>query len=138
MASHAGKDGKITVKASGGTATNVASLRSWTLNETSEVIDATVMNPAGVTYRTNVASFRAWEGSASLLWDDAADAGQVLCVPGSTIELVVYPEGADTGDITYTGNAIITAVNKTASYDGLVEMEVTFSGTGALTAGTAS
>lgn len=138
MASHAGKEGKITVKASGGTATNVASLRSWTLNETSEVIDATVMNPAGVTYRTNVASFRAWEGSASLLWDDAADAGQALCVPGDTVELVVYPEGASTGDTTYTGNAIITAVNKTASYDGLVEMEVTFSGTGALTTGTAS
>lgn len=138
MASHAGKEGKITVKASGGTATNVASLRSWTLNETSEVIDATVMNPAGVTYRTNVASFRAWEGSASLLWDDAADAGQALCVPGDTVELVVYPEGAATGDTTYTGNAIITAVNKTASYDGLVEMEVTFSGTGALTAGAAS
>jgi predicted secreted protein len=138
MASHAGKEGKITVKASGGSATNVASLRSWTLNETSEVIDATVMNPAGVTYRTNVASFRAWEGSASLLWDDAADAGQALCVPGDTVELVVYPEGASTGDTTYTGNAIITAVNKTASYDGLVEMEVTFSGTGALTTGTAS
>jgi predicted secreted protein len=138
MASHAGKDGKITVKASGGSATNVASLRSWTLNTTSEVIDATVMNPAGVTYRTNVASFKAWEGSASLLWDDAADAGQALCVAGDTLELVVYPEGADTGDTTYTGNAIITAVNKTSSYDGLVEMEVTFSGTGALTTGTAS
>lgn len=138
MASHAGKEGKITVKASGGTATNVASLRSWTLNETSEVIDATVMNPAGVTYRTNVASFKAWEGSASLLWDDAADAGQALCVAGDTLELVVYPEGASTGDTTYTGNAIITAVNKTASYDGLVEMEVTFSGTGALTAGTSA
>lgn len=137
MASHAGKEGKITVK-NGGSATNVASLRSWTLNETSEVIDATVMNPAGVTYRTNVASFRAWEGSASLLWDDASDAGQALCVPGSTVELVVYPEGASTGDTTYTGDAIITAVNKTASYDGLVEMEVTFSGTGALTTGTAS
>lgn len=137
MASHAGKDGKITVKASGGTATNVASLRSWSLNETSEVIDATVMNPAGVTYRTNVASFRAWEGSASLLWDDSTggDAGQVLCVPGSTVEVVVYPEGDSSTDTTYTGNAIITAVNKTASYDGLVEMEVTFSGTGALTAG---
>lgn len=134
MASHAGKEGKITVK-NGGSATKVNGLRSWTLNQTAEVLDATVMNPAGVTYRTSVASFQAWEGSASLLWDDAADAGQALCLPGDTVELVVYPEGEAVSDVTYTGNAIITAVNKTASYDGLVEMEVTFSGTGALTLG---
>lgn len=136
MASHAGKDGKITVKG-GGSATKVAGLRSWTLNQTSEVIDATVMDPTGVTYRTNVASFLAWEGSASLLWDDSTggDPGQALCIPGNTVELVVYPEGEAVTDVTYTGNAIITAVNRTASYDGLVEMEVTFSGTGALTAG---
>ena len=84
MASHAGKDGKVTVKSGAGSATTLAAVRSWTLNETSEVLDATVMNSSGVTYRTNVASFRAWDGSASLLWDDAADAGQALAVPGDT------------------------------------------------------
>jgi predicted secreted protein len=138
MASAAGKEGKVTVKTSAGTATTLASVRSWTVNNTAEVLDATVMNPSGVTYRTNVASFLAWDGSASLLWDDAADAGQALCVPGSTLEIVFYPEGEATGDTTYTGSAIITAVNRTASFDGLVEMEVTFSGTGALTTGTKS
>jgi predicted secreted protein len=138
MASAAGKEGKVTVKASGGSATALASVRSWTVNNTAEVLDATVMNSAGVTYRTNVASFLAWDGSASLLWDDAADAGQALCIPGNTLEIVFFPEGEATGDTTYTGNAIITAVNRTASFDGLVEMEVTFSGTGALTTGTKS
>lgn len=138
MASHAGKDGKVTVKSGAGSETNLASVRSWTLNQTSEVLDATVMNPAGVTYRTNVASFRAWDGSASLLWDDASDAGQALCVPGDTLQIVFYPEGFDSGDTTYTGNAIVTAANRTASYDGLVEMEVTFQGTGGLTTGTMS
>jgi len=138
MASHAGKDGKVTVRSGSGTETNLASVRSWTLNQTSEVLDATVMNPSGVTYRTNVASFRAWDGSASLLWDDAADAGQALCVPGDTLTVVFYPEGFDAGDTTYTGTAIVTAANRTASYDGLVEMEVTFQGSGALTVGTMS
>jgi len=140
MASHAGKDGKVTVKSGAGSHTALASVRSWTLNHTAELLDATVMNSSGVTYRTNLASFLAWDGSVSLLWDDAStgDAGQVLCVPGDTLEVIFYPEGDQTGDITYTGSAIVTASNRTASYDGLVEMEVTFQGTGALTAGTKS
>jgi hypothetical protein len=138
MASHAGKDGKVTVKTSVGTETNLGAVRSWTVNATSEVLDATVMNPSGVTFRTNVASFLAWDGSTSLLWDDAGDAGQALCIPGNTLSVVFYPEGFDAGDTKYSGDAIITAVNRTASYDGLVEMEVTFQGTGTLTTGTMS
>ena len=138
MASHAGKDGKVTVRTSVGTETNLGSVRSWTVNATSEVLDATVMNPSGVTFRTNVASFLAWDGSTSLLWDDAGDAGQALCIPGNTLSVVFYPEGFDVGDTKYSGDAIITAVNRTASYDGLVEMEVTFQGTGTLTTGTMS
>ena len=138
MSANSGKEGKVTVRASGGSETNVAQVRSWSVNNTAEVLDATVMNPSGVTYRTNVASFLAWDGSASLLWDNAADAGQALCVPGNTVSVVFYPEGFSAGDQTYTGDAIITAVNRTGSFDGLVEMEVTFSGTGALTTGTMS
>ena len=138
MSSQAGKEGKVTVKASGGSETALASVRAWTVNNTAEVLDATVLNPSGVTYRTNIASFLAWDGSASLLWDNAADAGQALCVPGNTLSVVFYPEGFSAGDATYSGDAIITSVSRTASYDGLVEMEVTFSGTGALTTGTMS
>jgi predicted secreted protein len=138
MAAQAGKEGKVTVRSGVGSETNVAQVRSWTVNNTAEVLDATVMNPSGVTYRTNIASFLAWDGSASLLWDNAADSGQALCVPGNTVSVVFYPEGFEAGDQTYYGDAIITAVNRTGSFDGLVEMEVTFSGTGALTTGTMS
>jgi predicted secreted protein len=133
MASHAGKDGKITVKSGSGSATTLAAVRSWTLNETAEVLDATVMNASGVTYRTRISSFRAWDGAATLLWDDASDAGQALIVPGDTLEVVFYPEGFDTGDTVWTGSAIVTAANKQASYDGLVDMSVTFQGTGGIT-----
>lgn len=138
MAAYSGKEGKVTVQASGGSETNVAAVRSWTVNNTAEVLDATVMNPNGVTYRTNVASFLAWDGSASLLWDDAGDTGQALCVPGNTLSVVFYPEGFSVGDTAISGDAIITAMNLTASFDGLIEMEVTFTGTGPLTTGTMS
>ena len=68
---------------------------------------------------------------------DEADAGQLLLVLGTSIALKVYPEGASSGDKYYYGDAIITGSNISASFDGMVEAEVTFTGTGALTFGTA-
>ena len=41
------------------------------------------------------------------------------------------------GDTYYYGDAIITGKNISASFDGMVEAEVTFTGTGTLTEGTA-
>jgi len=69
--------------------------------------------------------------------EDTSDAGQLLLVLGTEIALKVYPEGASSGDKYYYGQAIITGSNISASFDGMVEAEVTFTGTGTLTFGTA-
>jgi predicted secreted protein len=128
MATHTGSEGTIKVAT-----TTVGELRSYSLEQTADTIEDTSM---GDTSRTYKSALKGWSGSASLFFDEA-DAGQLLLVLGTSIALKVYPEGASSGDKYYYGDAIITGSNISASFDGMVEAEITFTGTGALTLGTA-
>ena len=128
MATHTGSEGTIKVAT-----TTVGELRSYTLDQTADTIEDTQM---GDTSRSYKSALKGWSGSASLFFDEA-DAGQLLLVLGTEIALKVYPEGASSGDKYYYGQAIITGSNISASFDGMVEAEVTFTGTGVLTLGTA-
>ena len=128
MATHTGSEGTIKVST-----TVVGELRSYTLEQTADTIEDTSMGDSTRTYKS---ALKGWSGSASLFFDEA-DAGQLLLVLGTEIALKVYPEGASSGDKYYYGQAIITGSNISASFDGMVEAEVTFTGTGVLTLGTA-
>jgi predicted secreted protein len=128
MATHTGSEGTIKVAT-----TTVGELRSYSLEQTADTIEDTSM---GDTSRSYKSALKGWSGSASLFFDEA-DAGQLLLVLGTSIALKVYPEGASSGDKYYYGDAIITGSNISASFDGMVEAEVTFTGTGAITLGTA-
>ena len=128
MATHTGSEGTIKVAT-----TTVGELRSYSLEQTADTIEDTSL---GDTSRTYKSALKGWSGSASLFFDEA-DAGQLLLVLGTSIALKVYPEGASSGDKYYYGDAIITGSNVSASFDGMVEAEVTFTGTGAITLGTA-
>jgi len=128
MATHTGSEGTIKVST-----TTVGELRSYSLEQTADTIEDTSL---GDTTRTYKAGLKGWSGSASLFFDET-DAGQLLLVLGTSIALKVYPEGASSGDKYYYGDAIITGSNVSASFDGMVEAEVTFTGTGAITLGTA-
>ena len=128
MATHTGSEGTIKVST-----TTVGELRSYSLEQTADTIEDTQM---GDTSRTYKSALKGWSGSASLFFDEA-DAGQLLLVLGTSIALKVYPEGASSGDKYYYGDAIITGSNVSASFDGMVEAEITFTGTGAITLGTA-
>jgi predicted secreted protein len=128
MATHTGSEGTIKVAT-----TTVGELRSYSLEQTADTIEDTSM---GDTSRTYKSALKGWSGSASLFFDEA-DAGQLLLVLGTSIALKVYPEGASSGDKYYYGDAIITGSNISASFDGMVEAEITFTGTGAITLGTA-
>ena len=127
MATHTGSEGLIKVSS-----TTVGELRSYTLEQTSDTIEDSSMGDASRTYKTGLKGF---SGSASLFFDEA-DAGQLLLVVGGEIAIKVFPEGATTGDKFYEGNAIVTAYNISASFDGMVEAELTFTGTGTLTLST--
>ena len=64
---------------------------------------------------------------------DETDTAQPSLVAGAEITLNVYPEGASSGDTYYTGSAIVTGRTINSSFDGMVEMEISYQGTGALT-----
>jgi predicted secreted protein len=129
MATHTGSEGTIKIGS-----TVLGELRSYTLEQTSDTIEDTSMGDSVRTYKTGL---KASSGSASVFFDEA-DAGQILCTVGSAITLNVFPEGNQATDKFYAVEAIVTGYNVSASFDGLVEAEITFQGTGAVTLGTAN
>lgn len=128
MATHTGSEG--TVKSG---ANAVAEIRSYTVSETGDTIEDSSMGDSSRTYKAGLKTFTA---SVECFWDETDTTGQGSFDVGSTVTLNVYPEGATTGDIYYTGNAIVTGKTVNATFDGMVEASFTLQGTGALSEST--
>ena len=127
MATHTGSEGTIKIGSD-----TLGELRSFTLETTAETIEDTSMGDANRTYKVGLKSFT---GSASVFFDET-DTAQTALVAGAEITLNVYPEGASSGDTYYSGSAIVTGRTINSSFDGMVEMEISYQGTGALTEST--
>ena len=112
MATHKGSSGLV----KNGSNT-VAEVRTWTLN-------------------TNAAGLTSADASVDVFWDETDTNGQVALAPGSSVTLVLYPEGADSGDTYYTGTALVTSKSITGSFDGMVEASISATYTGAVTTAT--
>ena len=125
MATHSGKSGLI----KNGSNT-VAEVRSWTLNTNADVIEDTAM---GDSARSYIAGLTSADASVDVFWDETDTNGQVALAPGSSVTLVLYPEGADSGDSYYTGTALVTSKSITGSFDGMVEASISATYTGAVT-----
>ncbi len=135
MANHIGRDGIVKV---GGSPTVVAEVREWQIETTGETADSTAMNTAQSNggWRTHEATLKMWEGSISCFWDETDTNGQETIDAGTTVALKVYPEGDTTGDVFFSGNAIVTNITRKATLEGMVEASFTFKGTGVLTQST--
>lgn len=129
MANHIGQEGVIRI----GATNLLAELRSWELQETADTIEDTVLSDLSRTYQTGLKS---WSGSATCFWDEL-DPAQISLTVGASITLNMYPEGNQTGDVFYTGAAIVTSYTFSAQTGGMVEAQFSFTGTGALTKSTA-
>lgn len=123
MANHLGREGLVKISS-----TTIGELRNYALSHSSDTVEDSVI---GDTYRTRLATMKTWSASGDLYWDEA-NAGQLLITIGSSVTLNLYPEGADTGDIYYSGSAIVTKFDISASFDGIVEGSIAFEGNGAL------
>jgi predicted secreted protein len=129
MATHTGSEGLIKIGAD-----TLGELRSYSLETTGDTIEDTSMGDSARTYKSGLT---AWSGTASLYFDEA-DTAQIALTVGSSITIKVYFEGASSGDKFYEGTAIVTGKSVSASFDGLVESEISFTGTGALSLSTVS
>tara|TARA_R100001443_G_scaffold84007_2_gene90745 strand:+ start:55 stop:444 length:390 start_codon:yes stop_codon:yes gene_type:complete len=128
MATHSGKSGLV----KNGSNT-VAEVRSWTLNTQADVIEDTAMGDAARTYLAGLTSA---DASIEVYWDETDTNGQVALAPGTSVTLVLYPEGADSSDTYYTGTALVTSKSITGSFDGMVEASISATYTGAVTTAT--
>lgn len=129
MAIHKGQEGTVKVGAN-----DIVAIRSYSLEETADTLDKTVL---GDTSRTFLASLTQFSGSVDVYWDETDTTGQGALTIGAEVTLNVYPEGDAVGDTYYTGTAIVTGVTRSASFDGLIEASITVQGTGELTETTA-
>ena len=128
MATKLGREGLIKLSS-----TTIGELRNYALTHSSDVVEDSVL---GDTYRTRLASMKTFSVSGDLYWDEG-DAGQLLITIGSQVTLNLYPEGASTGDVYYSGAAIVTQFNVSASFDGVIEGQISFEGNGVLSTLTA-
>lgn len=130
MATHAGSEGKVFIGTS-----QVAEVKSWSLEVTSDTVDASII---GTQWRKNQATIKSWSGSFDGFWDETDTTGQGALAVGATVTLNLYPEGDATGATFWTGNAIVTSIAYSGSFDGIVEATFSFTGSGALDEDTVS
>jgi predicted secreted protein len=128
MAVHKGSEGTVHVGTDA-----VAEIRSYTVDETADVIESTSLGDSAKTFEASTTSF---SGSIDVFWDET-DTAQTALTVGSSVTIKFYPEGASTGDKYYSGTAIVTGVSITANNDSLVEASISIQGSGALTLATA-
>ena len=128
MAVHAGSEGTIKVGSNA-----VSELISYSLTENIDLIEKTAIADS---YRSFTTGKGSWSGEVSTNWDETDTNGQGAMTIGASVTLNVYPEGADSGDTYYQGTGIVTSVEKSASFDGMVEATISLTGTGGITTAT--
>ena len=119
---------------SSSTVINVASIRSFTIDQEVDAIESTTMGDGARTY---IPGLRQFSGTMDIFFRDTVadgnmnlfDAANAASTTGS---IEVYPSGETTG-IKLAGTVIITNHSISSNFDGMVEASVSFQGTGALT-----
>ena len=122
--------GKEGVVKAGGTA--IGDLTGFTLETTGDVVESTALSDSDKSFTAGRTSF---SGSLDMNFN-RANAPQATLLAGSSIAFILYPEGATSGDRTYTGSGIVTGMSTSNAMDGMVTRSVTFQGNGTLTVST--
>lgn len=130
MATHTGSEGTVKVGANA-----IAEIRSFSIEESADTLEDTSMGDTARTYKSSLTNFT---GTVDVFWDETDTTGQGGLTIGSEVTLNLYPEGDTSGDIYYTGTAIVTGRSINSSFDGLVEMSISVQGSGALSQATVS
>ena len=110
----------------------VAEIRSFSVSETADVIEDTVMGDSAKSY---VASFTDATATVECYFDDT-DTAQNSFTVGSSVTLNLQMEGNTTGDHKLSGTALITGRDISVAADGMVEATYSMQITGGLTEGT--
>tara|TARA_R100001510_G_C7578516_1_gene152384 strand:- start:55 stop:501 length:447 start_codon:yes stop_codon:yes gene_type:complete len=142
MAFFTGHDGvvKITGESLSGADQEIGNLRSFTIDQTQDAIETTVMGSTGNyrTYRPGLSTFTV-SGDMYFDFTDAAQAkiDDFVSMSGdsTTGTIECYPSGTatTTGNTKLSGDFIFTSFSITSNVDGVVECSFSGQGSGALT-----
>ena len=128
MAIHKGSEGTIKVGSNA-----VTELVSYSITENIDLIETTnIADPA----RAYTAGKTSWSAEVACNWDETNTSGQGALTIGASATLNMYPEGATSSDTYYSGNCIVTSIDKGADGEGLVTNTIGVTGSGALTSAT--
>ncbi len=99
-------------------------------------MDTVEITAAADTVKKYITTTTGFEASVEMLYDDTTSLFDTELVVGTTALLIINPEGVASGAIKISGDAIITSVEFSVPYDGLVTASISMLGNTALTIGT--
>ena len=136
----AGHGGMVKISDDGTNFENVAFIRNWSVEETSDVVDSTTMDSGQ--QRSYKASLKTWTGTADLFirFDDSdgseaitsADTEVTAITVGGEFTFKFYPDDSQTTFENYTAKGIVTSISRSVALDGMAEMSISIQGTEAL------
>ena len=134
MAASSGNGGVLQTSPDDSTYSAIASLQSWTLEQSADTIETTGMGTSLA--KTFIPGQTSFSGSADALWNDddtSMESIQTALTGGDTTFYVkLYPVGTSAGDY-YSGAILITNFSISASLNAPIGFSFSFQGTGTLT-----
>ena len=128
MAVHTGSAGVIKIGSN-----TVAEVTAFTMETTADVIESTSLSDTNKTYEV---SRKGGTVTIEAAWDETDTNGQIVLQEATGVTLLLYPEGADSGDYFYTVPAIVTGNSVAVTMDDLIRLSISCQINGAITRGT--
>lgn len=130
MATYNGKDGVFQAITTGGSLATVTNLKSWSVEQTTDSIESTVMGATGdaKTFTTGMSS---WTASCELLYD-LSNAVQADLVIGESVDIKIWPNTVSQAE-SWAGTGVVTSTSQSGALGDLVGSSITVQGTGVLT-----
>ena len=114
-------------------ANTVAEVTAFTMETTADVIESTQLSDTNKTYEV---SRKSGTVTIEAAWDETDSNGQIVLQEATGVTLLLYPEGADSGDYFYTVPAIVTGNSVAVTMDDLIRLSISCQINGAITRGT--
>ena len=128
MAVHTGSAGVVKIASN-----TVAEVTAFTMETTADVIESTQLSDTNKTYEV---SRKSGTVTVECMWDETDSNGQIVLQEATGVTLLLYPEGADSGDFFYTVPAIVTGNSVAVTMDDLIRLSITCQINGAISRGT--
>ena len=128
MAVHTGSAGVVKIASN-----TVAEVTAFTMETTADVIESTQLSDTNKTYKV---SRKSGTVTVECMWDETDSNGQIALQEATGVSLLLYPEGATSGDYFYTVPVIVTGNSVAVTMDDIIRLSISCQINGAITRGT--